>query len=104
MWRARDLQKALWVLGLCSPAVLPSLTAGLGHTDGGMCVFLLLCCERLLPRQASLSSSWLHSCCSDYISIKTSYHAGRLLYSSPSQLPFPAPTESSSCFLALWRL
>lgn len=74
--------------------VLPfclSWQVGLGHTDIGIFVLLLSCHLRgCCLRQASPSSSWLHSCCSDYISNKkSSHHAGRLLYSSPSE---PGPT------------
>lgn len=82
----------LWaVVGLPSAAVLQSLAGGVwGTQTRGICIFVPVPLEMLLPQAGQPSSSRLHSCCSDYISIKkSSYHAGRLLYSSSGELALP---------------
>lgn len=79
----------------CSAAVLPFLMSGVRGTQTWGYLYSCSCAIReAAAPAASPSSSWLHSCCSDYISNKRkpSYHAGRLLYSCSGE---PGPTSSS---------
>lgn len=54
-----------------SAAALPLPTRALGaHRRWDICILAPVPLERLLPQAGRPSSSWLHSCCSDYISNK----------------------------------
>lgn len=71
MLRARSLPKVQRVgPGFCCCPAFPDLGVP-GTQAWGVCVLAPVPLERLLLGQASSSSARLHSCCSDYISIKT---------------------------------